>query len=94
MEIAASNLHPLLHRKGFTMNKKIITGIVAAGLGIATFGSAADAAQSERGAERSCFGGIHKTINTEGALGFNNVGDVVKAAGGQGKNAIARGLCD
>jgi hypothetical protein len=75
------------------MNKKIITGIVAAGLGIATFGAAADAAPSDRGVERSCFGGIHKTINTEGALGFNNVGDVVKAVGGQEKNAIARGLC-
>ena len=75
------------------MSKKIITGIVAAGLGIATFGAAAEAAPSDRGAERSCFGKIHKTINTEGALGFTNVGDVVKAVGGQGKNEIARGLC-
>ncbi len=54
------------------MKKKIVTGIVAAGLGIATFGAAAAAAAapSDRGTERSCFGGIHKTINTEGALGL------------------------
>ena len=75
------------------MNKKIITGIVAATLGVATFGAAADAAPSNRGAERSCFGGIHKLINTEGYEGFTNVGEVVKAVGGQGKNGIARGLC-
>jgi hypothetical protein len=42
----------------------------------------------------ACFGQIHKTINTEGALGFTNVGDVVKEFGGQGKNGIARGLCE
>lgn len=75
------------------MRKKIITGIVAVGCGLATFGASVDAAPSDRGAERSCFGQIHKTINTEGALGFDNVGDVVKAIGGQGKNATARGLC-
>jgi len=71
------------------MSKKIITGIVAAGLGIATFGAAADAAPSDR----ACFGQIHKSINTEGALGLNNVGEAVKALGGQGKNDVARGLC-
>ncbi len=73
--------------------KKIITGFVATGLAVATFGSSASAEPSDRGAERSCFGKIHKTINTEGALGFDNVGDVVQAVGGQGKNATARDLC-
>ena len=75
------------------MSRRIITGIVAAGPGIATFGAAAAAAPSDRGAERSCFGKIHTTINTEGALGFTNVGDDVQAVGGQGKNEIARGRC-
>lgn len=75
------------------MKKKIITGMVAAGLGLAAFGASADAAPSDQGSARSCFGQIHKTINTEGALGFNNVGDVVKVLGGQGKNDTARGLC-
>ena len=75
------------------MKKKIITGIVATGLGLTAFGASADAAPSDRGSDRSCFGQIHKTINTEGALGFDNVGDVVKVLGGQGKNATARGLC-
>jgi hypothetical protein len=41
----------------------------------------------------ACFGQVHKTINTVGALGFTNVGDVVKAIGGQGKNATANMVC-
>jgi hypothetical protein len=44
-------------------------------------------------ADAACFGQVHKTINTEGALGFTNVGDVVKAIGGQGKNDTARMVC-
>ncbi|HEX5858545.1 MAG TPA: hypothetical protein VFY91_10610 [Microbacterium sp.] len=44
-------------------------------------------------AEASCFGGIHKAINTEGLLGLENVGQAVKALGGQGKNETARTAC-
>jgi hypothetical protein len=36
---------------------------------------------------------VHKTVNSGGLPGFDNVGDLVQAAGGQGKNAAARGLC-
>jgi len=39
------------------------------------------------------FGQVHKTINTEGLGDFTNVGEVVQAIGGQGKNETARGLC-
>ena len=70
------------------MKRILATGFIVA---FATFGvaGAANAAPSDA----ACFGQVHKTINTEGALGFTNVGDVVKAVGGQGKKEIARGLC-
>jgi hypothetical protein len=42
-------------------------------------------------ADAACFGQVHKTINTVGALGFTNVGDVVQGVGAQTKNSIARG---
>lgn len=44
-------------------------------------------------ADAACFGGIHKAINTQGALGLDNVGQLVKEIGGQAKNDAARGLC-
>jgi hypothetical protein len=70
------------------MKRILATGFIVA---VATFGvaGAANAAPSEA----ACFGQVHKTINTEGALGFTNVGDVVKAIGGAGKNETARGIC-
>jgi hypothetical protein len=70
------------------MKRILATGFIVA---VATFGvaGAANAAPTEA----ACFGQVHKTINTEGALGFTNVGDVVTAVGGQGKKEIARGLC-
>ena len=74
------------------MKKKLITGIAVAGLGVATFGTAASA--FEPGTPQ-CFGQVHKAING-GALseaGIDNVGDLVKLAGGQGKNAAAKDLC-
>ena len=58
---------------------------------LSVFGFAASASAAP--ADAACFGQVHKTINTVGALGFTNVGDVVKAIGGQGKNATARGIC-
>ena len=70
------------------MKRILATGAIVA---LAVFGVAgtANAAPSDA----ACFGQVHKTINTEGALGFTNVGDVVKAIGGQAKNDTARGLC-
>ena len=71
------------------MKRILATGAIVA---LAVFGVAGTANAAP--ADAACFGQIHKTINTEGALGFTNVGDVVKAVGGQAKNAIATGLCD
>ncbi|MCF6379383.1 hypothetical protein L2K70_17365 [Nocardioides KLBMP 9356] len=51
------------------------------------------AAASAAPADAACFGGIHKAINTQGALGLDNVGQLVKEVGGQAKNDAARGLC-
>ena len=71
------------------MKRILATGAIVA---LAVFGVAGTANAAP--ADAACFGQIHKTINTEGALGFTNVGDVVKAVGGQAKNATATGLCD
>ncbi|KQZ85191.1 hypothetical protein ASD56_02155 [Microbacterium sp. Root166] len=71
------------------MKRILATGAIVA---LAVFGVAGTANAAP--ADAACFGQIHKTINTEGALGFTNVGDVVKAIGGQAKNATATGLCD
>jgi hypothetical protein len=70
------------------MKRILATGAIVA---LAVFGSAgvANAAPSDS----ACFGQVHKTINTEGFMGFTNVGQVVKALGGQGKNAVAQSLC-
>lgn len=69
--------------------KRLLATTSIAALAVVGFAGSASAAP----ADAACFGQIHKTINTQGALGFTNVGDVVKAFGGQGKNDIARGLC-
>jgi hypothetical protein len=60
--------------------------VAVAGLGLAMPASAAPA-------QAACFGQVHKTVNSGGLPGFDNVGELVQAAGGQGKNAAARGLC-
>ncbi|WP_159601933.1 hypothetical protein [Agromyces humi] len=70
------------------MKRILATGFIVA---LATLGVAGTAHAAP--ADAACFGQVHKTINTEGALGFTNVGDVVQALGGQGKNATARGIC-
>lgn len=72
------------------MRKKILIGLGVASLGLASFGGSASATNNHH---PSCFGGIHKTINTVGFGGYSNVGEVVQALGGQGKNALARMLC-
>jgi hypothetical protein len=70
------------------MKRVLVTGsiVVLAALGLAAPASAAPA-------DAACFGQVHKTVNSGGLPGFNNVGDLVQAVGGQGKNAAARGLC-
>ncbi|WP_345801263.1 hypothetical protein AAIB33_17680 [Microbacterium sp. AZCO] len=70
------------------MKRILATGAIVA-LAVFGFAGAANAAPSDA----ACFGQVHKTINTVGALGFTNVGDVVKAIGGQGKNATAHMVC-
>ena len=70
------------------MKRILVAGSIAA---LALVGSAGTATAAPSAS--ACFGQVHKTINTEGALGFTNVGDVVKALGGQGKNDTARGIC-
>ncbi|MGR2752363.1 hypothetical protein [Agromyces arachidis] len=72
------------------MKRILATGFI---VGLATVGLAAAPAQAA-GHSADCFGGIHKLINTEGYMGFTNVGQVVQALGGQGKNDTARDLCD
>ncbi len=43
-------------------------------------------------ADAACFGGTHKSINTEDLLGFENVGQAVQfLGGGQEKKAFAKG---
>ena len=69
--------------------KRILAASSIAALALVGLAGTASAAPSDA----ACFGQVHKTINTEGALGFTNVGDVVKAIGGQGKNATATGIC-
>ena len=70
------------------MKRVLATGsmVVLAAIGLAAPASAAPA-------EAACFGQVHKTVNSGGLPGFDNVGDLVQAVGGQGKNAAARGLC-
>ena len=70
------------------MKRILAIGAITA-LSVFGFSGAANAAP----ADAACFGGIHKLINTEGYAGFTNVGEVVKALGGQGKNATAHSLC-
>jgi hypothetical protein len=71
------------------MKRILATGSIAV-IAMVGFAGSASAAPP---ADAACFGGVHKTINTEGFAGFNNVGEVVKALGGQGKNETARGIC-
>lgn len=70
------------------MKRIIVAGSIAA---LVTLGLAAPAIAAP--AEAACFGQVHKTVNSGGLPGFDNVGQLVQALGGQGKNAAARGLC-
>lgn len=70
------------------MKRIIAAGAVAA---VATLGLATPANAAP--ASAACFGQVHKTVNSGGLPGFGNVGQLVEAVGGQGKNAAAKGLC-
>ena len=70
------------------MKRIIAAGAITA---LATLGVAAPANAATPSA--ACFGQVHKTVNSGGLEGIDNVGQLVKAVGGQGKNAAAKGLC-
>jgi hypothetical protein len=70
------------------MKRIFAAGSIAA---LAALGLAAPASAAP--AEAACFGQVHKTVNSGGLDGFANVGELVKAVGGQGKNAAARARC-
>jgi hypothetical protein len=70
------------------MKRILAAGSIAA---LASLGLAAPASAEPAGA--ACFGQVHKTVNSGGLPGFGNVGELVKALGGQGKNAAAKDLC-
>ena len=63
-------------------------GSVAA---VAALGLAAPASAAP--AEAACFGQVHKTVNAGGLPGSPMSASSSRLSGGQGKNAIARGLC-
>ncbi len=70
------------------MKRMLATAAVAS---FAVVGMAAPSSAAP--AEAACFGQVHKTVNS-GALGFDNVGQLVKAlGGGQAKNATAKTFC-
>lgn len=69
------------------MKRFLIAGSIAA-LAVVGFAAPANAAPNDA----ACFGQIHKAVNA-GAIGLDNVGQLVRAEGGQGKNAIAKSLC-
>ncbi|MFW7413442.1 hypothetical protein [Demequina sp. SO4-18] len=71
------------------MKRIIATGFITA-IAVVGLSGTANAAP----ADAACFGQVHKAVNA-GALeadGISNVGDLVKALGGQGKNAAAKAL--
>jgi hypothetical protein len=70
------------------MKRILVAGSIAT---IAVLGLGAPAGAAP--AEAACFGQVHKTVNSGGLPGFDNVGELVQAFGGQGKNAAAKGLC-
>jgi hypothetical protein len=70
------------------MKRTLAAGAIAA---LALVGSAGTAQAAPNDA--ACFGQIHKLVNSGGLDGIDNVGQLVKAEGGQGKNAAANGFC-
>ena len=71
------------------MKRILAAGSIAA---LAMIGFSANASATP--ADAACFGQIHKTVNSGGVPGFDNVGQLVQAlGGGQAKNATATSLC-
>ena len=70
------------------MKRILAAGSIAA---VAALGLAAPVSAAP--ANASCFGQVHKTVNSDGLPGYTNVGELVQVAGGQGKNAAAKALC-
>ena len=71
------------------MKRILAAGSIAA---LAMVGFAANASAAP--AEAACFGQVHKTVNSGGVDGFDNVGQLVQAlGGGQAKNATAKTFC-
>ncbi|GGN10469.1 hypothetical protein GCM10009721_43100 [Terrabacter tumescens] len=71
------------------MKRILATGSIAV-LALVGFAGSASAAP----ADSACFGQVHKTVNSGGVPGFENVGQLVQAVGGgQAKNAVAKSLC-
>jgi hypothetical protein len=81
------------------MKKKALGIIAASAFAIAAISGPVAAAPNDN----ACFGQVHKAVNTNPAVqssvstllqtDVRNVGDLVRALGGQGKNAAARGIC-
>jgi hypothetical protein len=81
------NKHP--PEKGRHVKRILATGSIAA---FAILGFAGNASAAP--AEASCFGQVHKTVNSGGVPGFDNVGELVQAlGGGQAKNETAETFC-
>jgi len=71
------------------MKRILAAGSIAA---FALIGFASNA--SAEPADAACFGQVHKTVNSGGVAGFDNVGELVQAlGGGQAKNATAQTFC-
>ena len=70
------------------MKRMLVAGSIAA---LALLGSPGVAQAAP--ADASCFGGIHKAINTPTPWVSTNVGQLVKSVGGPAKNAAATELC-
>jgi hypothetical protein len=74
------------------MKRIIVAGATAA---IATVSFASTASAYEPGTPQ-CFGQVHKAVNSGAVPGIDNVGQLVQSFDnkGQGKNALAKSLCD
>ncbi|CAN7585768.1 hypothetical protein LJR027_004117 [Terrabacter sp. LjRoot27] len=71
------------------MKRILATGSIAV-LAMVGLAGSANAAPSDS----ACFGQVHKTVNSGGVPGVDNVGQLVQAVGGgQAKNAVAESLC-
>lgn len=72
------------------MKRMLVAGTITT---LTLIGTASTAAAVP--ADAACFGQVHKTVNSGGVPGFDNVGQLVQAlGGGQAKNALASSLCE